>query len=54
MRAVVQDVVKALAAQAPSIAKPIVDQAVADGKLTQAQADRLTQRIADAAKRAGG
>jgi hypothetical protein len=54
VRAVVQDVVKALAAQAPSIAKPIIDQAVADGKLTQAQDDEITKRIAEAAKRAGG
>jgi polyhydroxyalkanoate synthesis regulator phasin len=54
VRGVVHDVVKAVAAQAPSIAKPIIDQAVADGKLTQAQADQLTQRIADAAKHAGG
>jgi hypothetical protein len=54
VRAVVHDVVKALAKQAPSIAKPIIDKAVADGKLTQDQADRLSQHIADAAKRAGG
>jgi ribosomal protein S20 len=54
VRDVVRDVFRALAAQAPAIAKPIIDQAVSDGTLTQAQADRLTQRIADAAKRAGG
>jgi polyhydroxyalkanoate synthesis regulator phasin len=54
VRAVVRDVIKALAKQAPSIAKPIIGQAVADGKLTQAQADEITEHIADAAKRAGG
>lgn len=54
VRGVVRDALKALAAKAPAIARPIVDQAVADGKITQAQADRLTQHIADAAKRAGG
>ncbi len=54
VRAVVHDVVKALAAQAPSVAKPIIDKAVSDGTITQAQADRLTQRIAAAAKRVGG
>jgi hypothetical protein len=54
VRDVIRDVVKALATQAPSIAKPIIDKAVSDGTLTQAQADELTQHIADAAKRAGG
>lgn len=54
VRDVVRDAVKALAARAPAIAKPIIDKAVADGELTQAQADQLTARIADAAKRAGG
>jgi ribosomal protein S20 len=54
VRSVVQDVFKALAAQAPSIAKPIIDKAVSDGTITQAQADRITQHIAAAAKRAGG
>jgi hypothetical protein len=54
VRAVVRDVIKALAKQAPPIAKPIIDQAVADGKLTQAQAGQITEHIADAAKRAGG
>lgn len=54
VRDVVRDVAKALATQAPAIAKPIVDKAVADGKITQAEADKLTQHIADAAKRAGG
>jgi hypothetical protein len=54
VRAVVRDAIKALAKQAPSIAKPIIDQAVADGKLTPAQADEITKHIADAAKRAGG
>jgi polyhydroxyalkanoate synthesis regulator phasin len=54
VRAVVRDVIQALARQAPSIAKPIIDQAVADGKLTRAQADEITKHIADAAKRAGG
>jgi hypothetical protein len=54
VRAIVRDVIEALAKQAPSIAKPIIDQAVADKKLTQAQADEITEHIADAAKRAGG
>jgi polyhydroxyalkanoate synthesis regulator phasin len=54
VRAVVRDVIQALAKQAPSIAKPIIDQAVADGNLTRAQADEITKHIADAAKRAGG
>ncbi len=53
-RSVVRDVVKALAGQASSIAKPIIAKAVDAGTITQAQADQLTQRIAGAAKRAGG
>jgi polyhydroxyalkanoate synthesis regulator phasin len=54
VRGVVQDIFKAVATQTPAIAKPIIAQAVTDGKLTQAQADELTQHLADAAKRAGG
>ncbi len=52
--AVLADVAKAIAKQAPTIAAPIIDQAVKDGKLTQAEADELKERIAERAKRAGG
>jgi hypothetical protein len=45
------DVKAAIARQAPDIAKPIVDKAVADKKITQAQGDRL---IAASAWRAEG
>lgn len=51
---VLGDIARAVAKQTPGIAAPIIDQAVADGKLTKTQADALKQRIADAAKGAGG
>ncbi|UGS37454.1 hypothetical protein [Capillimicrobium parvum] len=54
VRAVAGDISRGLARQAPSIGGPIVDQAVKDGKLTQAQGDRAKQRLAEMARRAGG
>ena len=54
VRAVARDISRALAKQAPTVAGPIIDQAVKDGKLTQAQGDRAKQRLSEMAKRAGG
>jgi len=54
VREVARDISRALAKQAPSIGGPIIDQAVKDGKLTQAQGERAKQRLAELAKRAGG
>jgi hypothetical protein len=45
--AVAQDVRKAIAAKAGGIAKPVIDKAVSDGDISQAQADRLTKVVAD-------
>src|SRR5436190_12940510 len=45
--AVVQDVRKAVAAQAPDIAKPVLDKAVSDGDVSRAQADRIASIVAD-------
>jgi polyhydroxyalkanoate synthesis regulator phasin len=47
---VLRDVFGAVRKQAPSVAGPIVDQAVKDGKLTRAQADELKAVAAQAAK----
>jgi hypothetical protein len=45
--AVVQDVRKAIAAKAPDIAKPVLDKAVSNQEIPQAQADRLASLVAD-------
>jgi hypothetical protein len=45
--AVVESVRKAIAAKAPGLAKPVVDKAVSDGDISQAQADRLSSVVAD-------
>jgi hypothetical protein len=45
--AVAQDVRKAIAAKAPDIAKPVIDKAVSDGDISQAQGDRLTKVVGD-------
>jgi hypothetical protein len=47
--AVVQAVRKAIAAKAPDIAKPVIDKAVSDNAISQAQADRLSKVVADKA-----
>jgi polyhydroxyalkanoate synthesis regulator phasin len=46
VRTVVASIAQALSAKADAIGGPIVDQAVKDGKLTQAQGDALKQRLA--------
>src|SRR4051794_7140530 len=45
--AVIQDVRKAIAAKAPGIAGPVVDKAVSDGDISQAQGDRLKKVVDD-------
>jgi hypothetical protein len=45
--AVVRDVRTAIAAKAPDIARPVLDKAVSDGDISQAQADRLASIVAD-------
>jgi hypothetical protein len=42
VRTVVHDAFEAVAKQTPKIAKPIIDKAVADKKITQKQADQIT------------
>jgi hypothetical protein len=41
VREVLHDVFEAIAAKTPGIAKPIIDKAVADKKITEAQADQI-------------
>jgi hypothetical protein len=48
---VFRDVRQAINRQAPSIAKPILDKAVREKKITQAQADRIRQQLE---RRGGG
>jgi hypothetical protein len=45
--AVADDVRKAIAAKAPDIAKPVIDKAVADNDISQAQGERLTKVVSD-------
>jgi hypothetical protein len=45
LAAVLGDVRAAINRQAPSIAKPILDKAVRERKITQAQADRIRERL---------
>jgi hypothetical protein len=45
VRKVVRDAFAAAAKQAPDIAEPILDKAVADKKITTAQADKIRQRL---------
>ena len=42
---VIHDAFRAAAEKAPGIAAPIIEQAVSDKKITQAQADRITQLV---------
>ena len=42
---VLRDVRRAVNRQSPSIAKPILDRAVREKKITQAQADRIRERL---------
>jgi hypothetical protein len=44
---VAESVRQAIAAKAPDIAKPVIDKAVSDGDISQAQADRLSKVVAD-------
>jgi hypothetical protein len=50
VRAVLQDVFKATAQQAPSIAEPIIQKAVDDKKITSAQADDIRSHLKDGPK----
>ena len=45
VRDVVHDSFEAVAKQTPKIAKPIIDKAVADKKITQKQADQITDML---------
>ncbi len=45
VRAVVHDSFEAVAKETPKIAKPIIDKAVADKKITQKQADQITDML---------
>src|SRR6185503_5249628 len=45
VREVVHDSFEAVAKQTPKIAKPIIDKAVADKKITQKQADQITDML---------
>jgi hypothetical protein len=45
VRDVIHDAFRALARRAPDIADPIIDKAVADDKITEAQADRIREMI---------
>jgi hypothetical protein len=45
--AVAESVRKAIGAKAPDIAKPVIDKAVSDNDISQAQADRLSNVVAD-------
>ena len=49
VRAVLKDVRDAVADQAPAIAGPVIDKAENDGKITEAQADKLRQAAQDLA-----
>jgi hypothetical protein len=52
-RAVLEQVFTAISKQAPAIAKPILDKAVSDHKITQAQADRISQMLASGPRHFG-
>ena len=45
VRTVLQDIFKATAQQAPSIAEPIIQKAVDDKKITSAQADQIRSKL---------
>jgi hypothetical protein len=49
VRAVLDDIRKAIAAQAPAIAGPVIDKAEKDGKITASQADALRKAAQDLA-----
>ena len=49
VRAVLDDIRKAVAKQAPDIAGPVIDKAESDNKITAEQADKLRQAAADIA-----
>jgi hypothetical protein len=49
VRAVMEDIHDAVAKQAPAIAGPVIDKAESDGKITEAQADKLRQAAQDIA-----
>jgi hypothetical protein len=53
VRDVVHDAFRALARRAPDIADPIIDKAVADDKITEAQADRIREMIERKSQGAG-
>jgi len=49
VHAVLEDIRAAVAKQAPEIADPVIDKAESDGKITEAQADKLRQAAEDVA-----
>jgi len=51
VRTVVHDAFEAVAKQTPKIAKPIIDQAVGDKKITQKQADQITDMLSNKHRR---
>lgn len=53
-RALLSAVFSALSQQAPGIAKPILDQGVGDGTISQAQEDAFLDRLASVKSAAGG
>ena len=53
VRAVLLDIRRAVAQRAPEIAKPIIDRAVKDRRISPEQADRIRQRLGRLQQHAG-